>query len=107
MIVPKTSYSARGKNVSVVAVTFASAVEALPVLSVYFVTVLRLERSSDGTTASNAGQIVFFMYDPPQPPAFVFVVFMRKAAEEPVELYELSQNATSVPPDTAVFANWK
>ena len=28
----------------------------------------------------------FFMYEPFQPPALVFVVFMRKAAEEPVEL---------------------
>ena len=86
MIVPKTSYSASGKNFSVVAVTFACAVEAFPVLSVCFVTVLRLERRSEGTTLSNAGQIVFFMYDPAQPPAFVLLVFMRKAAEEPVEL---------------------
>ena len=83
---PENLILRKRENFSVVAVTLACAVEALPVLSVYFVTVLRLERRSDGTTFSNAGQIVFFMYEPFQPPALVFVVFMRKAAEEPVEL---------------------
>ena len=97
-----------------VAVTALEA-ELLPLLFVYFVTLLSALRSSAGIAPIMrpevvdllVPQILFLMYESSHPPELVLLVFMRNAAEEPVLRYCPSVKQMSVPPERAVFASWK
>ena len=76
-----------------VAVTALEAV-LLPLLFVYFVTLLSALRSSAGIAPIMrpdvlvllVPQMLFLMYEEFHPPELVLLVFIRNAAEEPYEL---------------------
>ena len=73
------------------AVTALDDVEALPVLSVYFVTLLSAFRSAAGMAPMKrplvevllVPQMLLRIYESSQPPELVLLVFMRNAAELP------------------------